>query len=150
MKHVTQAVTQLIHPTEPFSKYENKFSLIRKVVDGKAITLRKLNSVKFENENDIWHAARIGNIVLVKQNVDEGTNVNTLDFYGNNAYYYACLCEHPQLVNFLLDQGGIDFEERGYLCTSNQVRELIDKKKKKNFLLIPQLKHNNNINHQLM
>jgi len=78
----------------------------------------------------------------VQNNLSKGLDINTLDFYGNNAIYYGCLCKHPKLVQFLLNNGAIDFEERGHLCTSNAVRQIMEnfeKTNQKNLYVAPKL-----------
>ena len=68
--------------------------------------------------NDIFYAAREGDIYSVQDFVRSKPNsVNFVDRYGNEfqfvslkkignrALYYACLCGHPRIVQYLLQAG---------------------------------------------
>lgn len=83
---------------------------------------------------DIYYACRIGDLGEVQCYVEAGAKLTELDRYGNMCIYYAILCGHPRVVDYLFDQGvsidiGTAEGSRYYLCACrNDVRELVRKR----------------------
>jgi ankyrin repeat protein len=93
---------------------------------------------------DIFYGSRTGNLVQVKEFVDANPNsVHYVDRYGtshsktlvnyvgNRALYYACLCGHPAVVRFLLQSGDpIDLKtiegQRYYLASLTDGRRIVE------------------------
>ncbi len=83
---------------------------------------------------DIYYACRIGDLQAVQHYVERGADLALLDRYGNMCLYYAILCGHPPVVEYLFDQGVkvlLDTPEgsRYYLCACRQdVRNIVRKR----------------------
>ncbi len=55
--------------------------------------------------DQLWEAARSGELERMKQIVDAGVDINSTTEYGSTALFYACDRGHVEIVKYLLDKG---------------------------------------------
>lgn len=63
-------------------------------------------------DQQLWQAARQGNLVIVQIILTAGVDINTRDQFGNTALNLAAEAGHVEIVRYLLDSGA-DIENLG-------------------------------------
>ncbi|OQS04478.1 hypothetical protein THRCLA_20872 [Thraustotheca clavata] len=83
----------------------------------------KRKELSNEQELTIWFACKMGKIELVKSTVQNNSRWHERDGFDNIPLYYACLCGHSDIVEFLLStykQQNISLPEAERLrCATN-------------------------------
>jgi ankyrin repeat protein len=69
------------------------------------VLLNFMNPVYASGHEDLIKAAGVGNILKVKELVEQRANINEKDSQGNSALCFAATRSHREVVTFLLSQG---------------------------------------------
>eukprot|EP01117_Protostelium_nocturnum_P002169 TRINITY_DN12806_c0_g1_i1.p1 TRINITY_DN12806_c0_g1~~TRINITY_DN12806_c0_g1_i1.p1 ORF type:complete len:507 (+),score=120.90 TRINITY_DN12806_c0_g1_i1:318-1838(+) len=82
--------------------------------------------------SDIWIAAREGDLNRIKYLVEvEDVDINKMNEYDAIPLFYACLCGHKEIVEYLLNQGAeLDAETYAgwrcyYACLNSELRDIL-------------------------
>ena len=94
--------------------------------------IQVLHKATLPPTGDVWDACRRGDLPLLRNLVEgQGHDINRLDRWDASPLYYACLCGHTEVVQYLLNHGARceanswDGERCFYVALSDNIRRLL-------------------------